>query len=261
MKKRLLASLLAVVMVFASLLTPMGSDISVLAAETALVTSGTCGENSTWFFDSETGVLYLEGSGSVEQGNWYNYEDKIQMIVIGEDISEIDNESIERKSSGNYSNFMNIEVDSNNPYFSTIDGVLFNKSGSVLIWYPKNRSGSYNITEGVMRIEEYAFYNCREITTVTIPSSVSTIASDAFYSCVELSQVNFTEGLEVIENRAFQGCVRLKEIIIPSTVTNIGERAFAKCAASKYGVVGLEKVQILGTNTTLEGSVFLNVLD
>ena len=252
--KRFWMNWYVIVVMFISFFLLFESRECVYASETELVTSGTCGESTTWDFDLETRTLYLDGSGSVEYVKWGNFAGEIETIVIGKDVSAINLQNIWKYGSGSYSNFTNIEVNESNSVFCAKEGILFNKNGSVLLWFPQGREGSYVVPNDVTRIEEYGFYKCREITSVTIPSSVSTIGTGAFDGCVELSTVNFSEGLKVIESRAFSNCIRLQEIIIPMSTTNIGQRAFGKCTASEYGITGLESVKILGSDTILEGT-------
>ncbi len=55
------------------------------------------------------------------------------------------------------------------------------------------------------RIQGNAFYNCRSLRTVTMPS-VRTIGKEAFYDCYVLSDVECGEDLETIEQAAFDYC-------------------------------------------------------
>ena len=75
-----------------------------------------------------------------------------------------------------------IFVSSEHPYFFAIDGVLFRKADSCLISYPKGREyTTYNIPQGITAIESSAFYDCKFLTRVTIPDSVTSIGDCAFY--------------------------------------------------------------------------------
>ena len=81
---------------------------------------------------------------------------------------------------------------------------------------------SYRVTA----IGTYAFYNCSELTAVTIPFGVMTIDEKAFYGCTNLASVNIPEGVTTIGDQAFNGCHALTSIVIPNSVTSIGDWAF-----------------------------------
>lgn len=75
----------------------------------------------------------------------------------------------------------NFVVDSQNPYYTAINGVLFTKDTSVLVAYPSKKSGtSYTIPEGVRRVYAYAFDNFCRLSSVTLPQSLRVIGSRAF---------------------------------------------------------------------------------
>ena len=86
-----------------------------------------------------------------------------------------------------------ITVDSENQYFSTDEfGVLFNKDKTELVFYPKGlKETHYFIPQGVIRIEQYAFYDCDNLTGVTIPKSVKSIADYSFVECDNFEKVYY----------------------------------------------------------------------
>lgn len=71
-------------------------------------------------------------------------------------------------------------VSDNNSYFSTIEGVLFNKEKTTIVQYPNEKTSEYIIPDGVISIEDYAFYDCANLTKVTIPISVNKIGAYSF---------------------------------------------------------------------------------
>ena len=92
---------------------------------------------------------------------------------------------------------------------------------------------SITIPSGVTSIGAYAFYNCVNLTSINIPKSVTSIGSRAFQYCCELSNVTFDEGSQLtsIGSCAFAGCSKLSSINIPKSVTSIGEVAFSGCSS------------------------------
>ena len=100
-----------------------------------------------------------------------------------------------------------INVDASNLNYSSIEGVLFNKTQTILIQCPESKAGTYTIPSTVISIEEMAFWYCNKLTTVLIPSSVTSIGSNAFHRS------------------------GITAITIPSSVTSIGDQAFYDCPA------------------------------
>jgi len=83
-----------------------------------------------------------------------------------------------------------INVDSENPNYSSLSGVLFNKGQTTLIQYPGGKPGSYTVPNSVTNIGVISFYNSR-LTGITIPSSVTTIGDNAFANCFILVGLYF----------------------------------------------------------------------
>ena len=97
-----------------------------------------------------------------------------------------------------------ISVSENNEYYTSVDGVLFNKNKTKLICCPASRKDkSYIIPDSVTSIEDYAFYGCSSLASVTIPDSVTYIGSKAFYGCTSLTSVTIPEGVTSIGECAF----------------------------------------------------------
>ena len=82
----------------------------------------------------------------------------------------------------------------------------------------------------VTGINEFAFSQSTELTSVSIPEGVINIGYEAFAGCEQLSSVNFPESLSSIGSYAFEGCECLSSIYIPKNVTYIGDGAFSKCS-------------------------------
>ena len=84
------------------------------------------------------------------------------------------------------------------------------------------------IEDGVTSIGDYAFYYCKNLTSVEIPNSVTAIGDDAFSYCESLTGVNIPNGVTEIGASTFYDC-GLTNVKIPNSVTSINEYAFANC--------------------------------
>ncbi len=144
-----------------------------------------------------------------------------------------------------------INVNGENPCYSSQDGVLYNVDKTTLLKYPPAKTGSFVIPDGVITVESSAFYHSRFLTSLTMPDSVTTIGVSAFYNCVELESVRLSDNLTEIGPQSFGYCSQLTEITIPGGVTEIPVAAFVHCT-------GLETVVIQDGVTTIEGYAFYN---
>ena len=91
----------------------------------------------------------------------------------------------------------------------------------------------YIIGEGVIGIGAHAFHDCT-MSSVSIPSSVSTIGEYAFYHCYSLASATIPNSVSHIENRAFHSCYSLFSITIPDNVSQIDENAFLRVPNIMY---------------------------
>jgi len=82
-----------------------------------------------------------------------------------------------------------INVDANNPNYSSLDGVLYNKSVKKLIQCGTSKVGSYVVPATVDSLGDNAFYNCSLLTAVTLPSSISFYGDNAFFYCSGLTSI------------------------------------------------------------------------
>lgn len=123
-----------------------------------------------------------------------------------------------------------IIVNTDNPNYSTMGGVLFNKNKTTLIYCPEAKADDYTIPSTVKKIADSAFKDCKRLTSVTIPDCVTSIGDQAFYLCTALNSVNIPTSLTFLGNQAFYGDYSLSSTInIPSGVKKIPYCCFDGC--------------------------------
>lgn len=215
-------------------------------------TSGQCGDNAYWSFDTATKTLTITGSGEMwdfynDNQPWIDFTKEIETVIIEPGLTNIGanafNDCTKLKSvtiSSNLEcisddflvgcyNLKEIKVSESNPNYSDIDGVLFNKDKSELIIYPAKKEGAlYTIPAGVKYIAENAFQLCINLKEITVCDDVEEIGENAFGGCMNLERLNLGEGVKKIKKGAFSGLFNLKnDIILNEGLEEIGDYAFS----------------------------------
>jgi len=137
----------------------------------------------------------------------------------------------------------NIIVDEDNPFLASIDGVLYTKDGSELIYYPRTR----DITNGILDFtaSEYAnlkkigpsvFKNNPKVKAIKFGAGIEEIANSAFENCINLTSVEFDgeNAKFALGAYAFANCSQLTAISLPSSTTRIGSYAFDHSALASF---------------------------
>ena len=114
-------------------------------------------------------------------------------------------------------------------------------AGDIVIPSTVTRNGK---TYSVTGIGWLAFRDCTELTSVTMPNTITTIESDAFEGCTSLRKVVLPNKLETIPDDSFSGCTSLEEINLPASLKEIMYDAFENCSSLKNVTLpsGLEKI-------------------
>lgn len=123
-----------------------------------------------------------------------------------------------------------ITVSPQNSFYSSTNGVLFDKAQTRLVKYPDGIYGTYAIPANVMSIEDNAFADCG-LTSVVIPNGITTIPQNTFFGCASLTNIIIPNSVTSIQYEAFGSCASLQSITIPNSVTNIGFGVFSSCTS------------------------------
>ena len=166
-----------------------------------------------------------------------------------------------------------IEVESENNNYASENGVLFDKSKTILVCCPSGKA-EYVIPNSVITIGEWAFGSCQFYSTsitipnsvtsigdnafvlcglfsITIPGSVITIGEHVFYGCSHLTSVIISDGVTTIGAGAFFLCTNLNSITIPNSIITIGDEAFRLCQSLTSIDVGSENNNYASENGVL----------
>jgi BspA type Leucine rich repeat region (6 copies) len=157
---------------------------------------------------------------------------KLTNVTIGTNVSDIQNcafrncssltsvtipnrvTSIEGFVFTGCSSLAEITVDTNNPAYSSLDGVLFDKNQTTLIACPGGKALGYTIPGSVAGIGGSAFYSCTKLTSVVIGTNITSIAGSAFHFCTSLTNILLPDSVTDIGDYAFSGCPSLAAIMV-----------------------------------------------
>ncbi|MBQ0156695.1 MAG: leucine-rich repeat domain-containing protein [Bacteroidales bacterium] len=106
-------------------------------------------------------------------------------------------------------------------------------------------------TEGLTKIEGYAFYDCQHLTDIKLPSTVKEIGSKAFCECKNLTSINIPDSVTTIGGLAFAGCLKLKNIKMSNKISIIEYGTFISCEELEY-------IELPNGITTIKPSAFEN---
>ena len=259
--KRTLACLLVVIMTlsavpmsgFVGLELPKWSQLFATKAS-ALSSSGKCGENVTYTYNSETGEVIINGTGKMEDYTGYHADEynspflysNIESVIIEDGVTSIGDCVFEYCSS-----LTNITIPDS---VTSIGEIAFGYCDSLT---------NIIIPDGVKRIGSSAFFCCSGLGSVTIGISVTSIGYHAFERCTGLTKINWNaervndyvdnvfrdagvsgDGIEVvfgdnvmaIPDDVFYVSInsdrpKIKSVTIGNSATSIGSSAFRGCSS------------------------------
>ena len=121
-------------------------------------------------------------------------------------------------------------VDEENPSYSSIDGIIYNKAKTNLHISPHRKSGTVIIPNTVTKIEEYAFAYSPFLSEAILGNNVEYIGESAFVSNTALTSITFPGSLKTIDRDAFSHCLALRYVTFGGNITSLGRNVFEKTA-------------------------------
>ena len=171
--------------------------------------------------------VYIPGSVNVIGNSAFSYA-ALSEIMIPEGVTTIEASAFEctnlsevtipasvtsiGRYAFSYNPLKKISVAADNPAYSSVDGVLFNKDRSMLILYPPEGERTYSIPKSVLDISEYAFGGCRKLNCIAFPDNMNSIGSWAFSGCDALCDIVLPANIENIKEGAFYNCTSIADV-------------------------------------------------
>lgn len=193
--------------------------------------------------NSLSSIKLSENITSIEEGV-FEEDAKLYSITIPDKVTEINSEAfrksglknitipenVEKIDKGAFykcSNMASYNVNSKNKFFSSRNGVLYNKERSKIIYYPAARSTKeFTVGKKVRTVGYASFIGAKKLNTVKFKKGVTAIKSHAFEKS-GIKKVKLPKSVKTIGFRAFYECKKNKSVSIPTSVTQIGNQAFA----------------------------------
>ena len=161
----------------------------------------------------------------------------------------------------------NIEVINESPYFNLVDGILYNRDFTRLIYYPiSKKDDRYEIKEGCRILGKHSFYLCDNLKEVVIPSSIIKLENNPFSGCNQITLNNKSSYYHVEDSviydrdyssvigclnsidtdclvlkdvkricrNSFWNCKGIRKIVFPKTLEDIGYNPFVSCSNIEF---------------------------
>ncbi|MDC0266222.1 leucine-rich repeat protein [bacterium] len=158
--------------------------------------------------------------------------------------------------------FINTEISYD--HIDNIFNFLISRSGQVAYLIDgSNASGAVNIPSSINSapialIANSAFYNCDNLTNITIPDSVTKIGHYSFKACTSLTSITIPDSVTTIGQGTFEDCSDLATITIPDSVTSIGRYSFKACT-SLTSIMIPDSVTSIGQGTFQDCSSLITI--
>ena len=200
--------------------------------------SGTCGEDLTWRFDPDSGLLTIEGTGAMKDFSfgksapWAEYRSQICSLSLPEGLTSIGKNAFYACDALTELQLPEGLVSIGRSAFSCCRSLT-----------------ELTLPESLIAMGDYAFFSCSSLTKLTLPAGLTAFGNYAFYNCTALSDVTFPEGLASIGGYAFFRCRALTTVSLPDSLTSIRLGAFSDCT-------GLTELTLPTNLTSIEGYAF-----
>lgn len=123
-----------------------------------------------------------------------------------------------------------VTVSPSNTEYRDIDGIVYSKDSTVLVYYPPSKTDSvYIMPQSVTHLRSNAFSESVFLRTVQLSDNLKQIPLYAFYNCPQIESIRIPESVETIAPMAFFRCKKLTTVQFPSKLQNLGDDIMVDC--------------------------------
>lgn len=225
-------------------------------------------------FSEDIQEIILPDSVTVLGENAFSYLENLTTVTVGTGLTNLTYDMLL-----GCSNLTAVNVAEENPHICSVNGVVYDKAMTTLLFYPQAGSREYTVPATVSNIDalSYGVYsdivitfdeNSEVFTTVdgvtytadmtrvvycdpnkagayVMPDTVTEIAPGAFKSCTELTNVTLSSKVTTIAYATFADCTALKTMVLPQALTSIDPYALAN-TSSLEGIELPETLEFIG---------------
>ena len=200
-----------------------------------------CGVSSEEIYDIDeiTVPNYIYDNLITPIGDNWNCIPSAKKFSFGRNIAKINDNAFNA-----YPNLEEIEVEDDNQYFTSIDGVLYNKEVTKLLVYPAGKKDKeFNLPDTVIEIAQNAFRGCNNLVKIHFNSNLAVVNNNSFVDCFKLMEVDF-RNTEVtsIPGYCFSNCYNIIRVYLSSNISSIGQYPFGGSSKIReiYNLTGKE---------------------
>lgn len=165
---------------------------------------------------------------------------KLTRVTVPKNVSSIDT----LPNSFYNLNLSEIIVDEENQYYASYEGCLYSKDFSELLLVPAQKT-LIPFHSNTQKIGRYSCI-CAKVTSVTLPSTVTSIEDKAFAECTNLTEFNMTDNVTTIGFGLFDGCTSLKKVRLSSRLTELSS-TFQNCKSLATVTIPSSVTELYGT--------------
>ncbi len=197
-----------------------------------------------------TTVSLPESLRSIHEMAFYDCP-RLEKLSLSANVTDLRMPFVEYNDFTDSGSLATVQVAASNPAYKTVDGIVYSRDGSVLVYCPMNLAiTSYHVPGGTKEIGSHAFSLQRHLTsialpdgltkidwnafqrtkipTISIPKSVTELGGYVFYRSM-IASVTIPAGVTSWGNRCFSGCNQLNNATVEEGVTEIPDSSFHDC--------------------------------